>query len=55
MPTDHVEMMRCRTIQQKKKLVAEITRLRDEVLGVYGGSVERVLIKARNTRQIGRP
>ena len=33
MPTYHVEMMEGRTIDQKKKLVAEITRVSVEVLG----------------------
>ena len=39
MPTDHIEMREGRTIEQKKKLVAEITRVSVEVLG---GSPESV-------------
>ena len=31
MPTYHVEMMEGRTVEQKKKLVAEITRVGDQV------------------------
>ncbi len=33
MPTYHIEMMEGRTIEQKKKLVQEITRVTVEVLG----------------------
>lgn len=33
MPTYHIEMLEGRTIEQKKKLVAEITRVSVEVLG----------------------
>nr|WP_309826508.1 4-oxalocrotonate tautomerase [Paracidovorax wautersii] len=33
MPTYHIEMMEGRTIEQKKKLVEEITRVSVEVLG----------------------
>ena len=33
MPTYHIEMMEGRTIEQKKKLVAEITRVSVEILG----------------------
>jgi len=39
MPTYHIEMMEGRTLEQKKKLVAEITRVSVEVLG---GSPESV-------------
>ena len=39
MPTYHIEMMEGRTIEQKKKLVQEITRVTVEVLG---GSPEAV-------------
>ena len=39
MPTYHIEMMEGRTIEQKKKLVEEITRVSVEVLG---GSPESV-------------
>ncbi len=40
MPTYHVEMMEGRTIEQKKKLVAEITRVSVEVLGGSPDSVD---------------
>lgn len=40
MPTYHVEMMEGRTIEQKKKLVAEITRVSVEVLGGSSESVD---------------
>ena len=33
MPTYHIEMLEGRTIEQKKKLVEEITRVTVEVLG----------------------
>ena len=33
MPTYHIEMMEGRTVEQKKKLVQEITRVTVEVLG----------------------
>ena len=33
MPTYHVEMLEGRTVEQKKKLVQEITRITVEVLG----------------------
>ena len=39
MPTYHIEMMEGRTIEQKKQLVAEITRVSVEILG---GSPESV-------------
>ena len=39
MPTNQIEIMEGRTIEQKKKLVAEITRVSVEVLG---GSPESV-------------
>ena len=41
MPTYHVEMLEGRTLEQKQKLVAEITRVSVEVLG---GSAESVNI-----------
>ncbi|QKV51569.1 4-oxalocrotonate tautomerase [Comamonas antarctica] len=40
MPTYHIEMMEGRTIEQKKKLVAEITRVSVEVLGGLPESVD---------------
>ena len=39
MPTYHIEMMEGRTIEQKRRLVQEITRITVEVLG---GSPESV-------------
>ena len=39
MPTYHIEMFEGRTPEQKKKLVAEVTRVTVEVLG---GSAESV-------------
>lgn len=39
MPTYHIEMLEGRTIEQKKKLAEEITRVTVEVLG---GSAESV-------------
>ena len=43
MPTYHVEMLAGRTIEQKKKLVAEITRVSVEVLGGEPGSVDIII------------
>ena len=40
MPTYHVEMMEGRTVEQKKKLVAEITRVSVEILGGAPESVD---------------
>ena len=40
MPTYHVEMMEGRTVEQKKKLVAEITRVSVEILGGVPESVD---------------
>jgi 4-oxalocrotonate tautomerase len=40
MPTYHVEMLEGRTLEQKKKLVAEITRVSVEVLGGSPDSVD---------------
>ena len=50
MPTYHVEMMEGRTIEQKKKLVAEITRVSVEVLGGSPESVDVLItdIKREN-------
>ena len=45
MPTYHIEMMEGRTIEQKKKLVEEITRVTVEVLGSAPESVD-ILITA---------
>jgi 4-oxalocrotonate tautomerase len=50
MPTYHVEMMEGRTIEQKKKLVAEITRVSVEILGGQPDSVDIIItdIKREN-------
>ena len=43
MPTYHVEMMEGRTLEQKKKLVSEITRVSVEVLGGVAESVDIII------------
>ena len=50
MPTYHVEMMEGRTVEQKKKLVAEITRVSVEILGGAPESVDIIItdIKREN-------
>ena len=50
MPTYHVEMMEGRTIEQKKRLVAEITRVSVDILGGEAGSVDIIItdIKREN-------
>ena len=50
MPTYHVEMMEGRTIEQKKKLVVEITRVSVEILGGVADSVDVIItdIKREN-------
>jgi len=50
MPTYHVEMMEGRTLDQKKKLVAELTRVSVEVLAVAPESVDVIItdIKREN-------
>ena len=50
MPTYHVEMMEGRTIEQKKRLVAEITRVSVDILGGEAGSVDVIItdIKREN-------
>jgi 4-oxalocrotonate tautomerase len=50
MPTYHVEMMEGRTVEQKKKLVQEITRVSVEVLGGSPESVDIIItdIKREN-------
>ncbi len=40
MPTDHVEMLERRTLEKKKKMVEEITRVSVEVLGGSPDSVD---------------
>jgi 4-oxalocrotonate tautomerase len=55
MPTYHVEMMEGRTIEQKKKLVAEITRVSVEVLGGSPESVDVLItdVKRENWSTAG--
>ena len=50
MPTYHVEMLEGRTIEQKKKLVTEITRVSVDVLGGAPESVDVIItdIKREN-------
>ena len=50
MPTYHVEMMEGRTLEQKKRLVAEITRVSVEILGGAPESVDIIItdIKREN-------
>lgn len=60
MPTYHIEMMEGRTVEQKKKLVEEITRVSVEILGGWHGeervgagtSVRRSAVLARPLRPI---
>ena len=50
MPTYHVEMMEGRTVEQKKKLVVELTRVSVEVLGCVPEAVDVIItdIKREN-------
>jgi 4-oxalocrotonate tautomerase len=50
MPTYHVEMIEGRTLEQKKRLVQEITRVSVEVLGGSPDSVDVLItdVKAEN-------
>jgi len=43
MPTYHIEMFEGRTTEQKKKLVAEVTRVTVEVLGGSAESVDIII------------
>ena len=43
MPTYHVEMMEGRTVEQKTRLVAEITRVSVEILGGQADSVDIII------------
>ena len=43
MPTYHIEMFEGRTPEQKKKLVAEVTRVTVEVLGGSAESVDIII------------
>jgi 4-oxalocrotonate tautomerase len=56
MPTYHIEMFEGRTPEQKKKLVAEITRVTVEVLGGSPDSVDIIIsdIKRENWATGGR-
>ena len=49
MPTYHIEMMEGRTLEQKKKLVAEITRVSVEVLGGEAESVDILITDVPRT------
>ena len=56
MPTYHIEMFEGRSAEQKKKLVAEITRVTVEVLGGSAESVGIIIteIKRENWSTGGR-
>jgi 4-oxalocrotonate tautomerase len=56
MPTYHVEMFEGRTVEQKKKLVAEITRVTVEVLGGSPESVDIIItdVKRENWASSGK-
>jgi 4-oxalocrotonate tautomerase len=56
MPTYHIEMLEGRTIEQKKKLVEEITRVTAEVLGSAPESVDILItdVKRENWATGGR-
>ena len=43
MPTFHIELFEGRTLEQKRKLVEEITRVTSEVLGSAPESVDIVI------------
>jgi len=43
MPTYHVEMFEGRTIEQKRKLVEEVTRVTCETLGCSPGAVDIII------------
>ena len=47
MPTYHIEMMEGRTVEQKKKLVAEITRVSVEILGGAPEPVDIIITDIR--------
>ena len=47
MPTYHVEMLEGRTLEQKKKLVEEITRVSVEVLGGLPDSVDILIVDVK--------
>ena len=56
MPTYHIEMMEGRTLEQKKKLVEELTRVTAEVLGVQPDSVDILItdVKRENWATCGK-
>ena len=56
MPTYHIEMMEGRTLEQKKRLVEEITRVTVEVLGSAPESVDILItdVKRENWATGGR-
>ncbi len=47
MPTYHVEMFEGRSVEQKKKLVQEITRVTVEVLGGSPDSIDIVITEVK--------
>jgi 4-oxalocrotonate tautomerase len=47
MPTYHIEMIEGRTLEQKKKLVEEITRVSVEVLGGSPESVDILIVDVK--------
>lgn len=47
MPTFHVEMLEGRTVEQKKRLVEEITRVSVEVLGSSPDSVDVLIVDVK--------
>lgn len=47
MPTYHVEMLEGRTLEQKKKLVEEITRVSVEVLGGSADAVDVLIVDVK--------
>jgi len=56
MPTYHIEMMEGRTIEQKRRLVQEITRVTVEVLGGSPESVDILItdVKRENWATAGK-
>lgn len=54
MPTDHVEMMEGRSIEQMKKLLAEITRVSVAVLAGAAEPSDGSIAGIRSARLIGR-
>ena len=47
MPTYHVEMLEGRTLEHKKKLVEEITRVSVEVLGGSADAVDVLIVDVK--------